>query len=596
MGWLYPQYPEQQTDQGVPEPSQTADDLLQVLLGESAQAKKVTLSNLSLTDLAQMAHTEILALVKKAGGQRAFARKTGIPRTTLQGYLHKTREDPYGHQPAPEPIEMITDFGPACAKVIRRYLFTWAQDGTQVHEPFLRNLEAYCAYHNTDYGDTCEIIIGGSTYNKSLFEDHTKKKAYWPESIQKYMRDERLRFNDRVDFCAEMNTLPTATSPLSGFEGYTHDKWGIFPHPKVQLVSVPTMAHKPAKINMTTGAVTKPNYVKKKAGLKAAFHHIIGAVILELDCHGRFFARHIIADEADGSFYDLDRFVFNGEVTVGHRVRALTPGDVHVFQIEPMVSAVTFGMAPTGMQHEEFGRVWESSEGVSIIDHLKPEYLFVHDVCDFRVRNHHSISDPYDRYRLFIDGTESVEDELKEVAFFLSNVRRPDMEVVVVESNHDLALRKWLSTADYRSDPVNAKFFLRAQYECYAAIDERRENFSIFEEVMTNFFEEYRCEGVRFLREDDTFVVDGVEMANHGHNGINGTRGSIKQYAKAATKSSIGHAHSAGIYDGAVQTGTSTKMKLGYNKGPGSWSWSHALQYQNGKRTLLTIQDGLAYL
>ncbi|AXQ69210.1 DNA transfer protein [Caulobacter phage CcrBL9] len=558
--------------------------------------RKVKLEGLTLTELASLAHTEILALVKKAGGQRAFARKTGIPRTTLQGYLNKSREDPFGHRPAPEPVEMITDFGPAMRRVVRRFILTSAQDGTKVHEPFLRNLEAYVSYLNTDEGDTCELFVAGFTYNKSLFEDHSKQKVFWPESIKKYMRDERLRFNDRVDFCAEMNTLPTAVSPLSGFDGYTHDKWGIFPHPKVQLVSVPTMAHKPAKMNMTTGAVTMPNYVPKKAGLKAAFHHIIGAVILEMDVRGRFFCRHLIADEADGSFYDLDRFVFDGEVTTGHRARALTPGDVHVFQIDPMVSAVTFGMSPTTIEHEEHGRVWEATDQVSIVDRLRPEYLFIHDVCDFRVRNHHSIADPLDRFRLFVDGTESVEDELKEVAFFLSTVGREDMQTVVVESNHDLALKKWLNTADYRHDPVNALFFLRCQTASYEAVANRVDHFSIFEHVMKTSFAEYDCQDVVFLREDDTFVVDGVEMANHGHNGANGSRGNIKQFSKVASKVTIGHSHSAGINDGAVQTGTSTKMKLGYNKGPGSWSWSHALQYQNGKRTLLTIQDGLAYL
>ncbi|UTU09476.1 hypothetical protein CcrBL47_gp190 [Caulobacter phage BL47] len=564
--------------------------------GEAEAPRRAKLEDMTLTKLASMAHTEILTLVKKAGGQRAFSRKTGIPRTTLQAHLYKTREDPFGHRPAPEPIEMITDFGPACGKIVRRFILTSAQDGTLVHEPFLRNLEALVDYFNTDRGDTCELIVAGFTYNKSLFEDHSKQKVFWPDSIAKYMRNERLRFNDRVDFCAEMNTQPTADKPLSGFFGYTHDKWGIYPHPKVQLVSIPTMAHEPALMNMTTGAVTKPNYVPKKAGLKAAFHHIIGAVLLELDHRGRFFARHLIADEADGSFYDLDRFVFNGEVTTGHRARALTPGDVHVFQIDPMVSAVTFGMSPTEMRDPEKGRIWQTAECVSIVDHLRPEYLFIHDVCDFRVRNHHSISSPLDRFRLYIDGTDTVEEELKEVAFFLSNITRPETEVVVVESNHDLALNKWLDTADYRQDPPNARFFLECQLARYRAEEEKNDAFSIFQEVMTTAFDDYRCEGVTFLKEDDKFNVDGVEMANHGHNGVNGSRGSIAQYAKIATKVTIGHSHSPGILNGAMQTGTSTKMKLGYNKGPGSWSWTHALQYQNGKRTLLTIQDGRAYL
>jgi hypothetical protein len=46
----------------------------------------------------------------------------------------------------------------------------------------------------------------------------------------------------------------------------------------VQLESIPTMKHSRAKQIMTTGTVTLPNYMRKKAGIKAMFHHMIGAV------------------------------------------------------------------------------------------------------------------------------------------------------------------------------------------------------------------------------------------------------------------------------------------------------------------------------
>ncbi len=99
--------------------------------------RRTKLEDMTLTELASLNHMQILALVKKAGGQRGFARKTGIPRTTLQAHLYKTREDPFSHRPAPEPVEMIADFGPANRRVKRRFILTSAQDGTSVHEPFL---------------------------------------------------------------------------------------------------------------------------------------------------------------------------------------------------------------------------------------------------------------------------------------------------------------------------------------------------------------------------------------------------------------------------------------------------------------------------
>ena len=353
------------------------------------------------------------------------------------------------------------------------------------------------------------------------------------------------------------------------------------------------MKNAPPKMNLTTGTVTLPNYVPKKAGLKASFHHIFGAVLVEINADGEFFCRHLIADDADGSFYDMDRFVSDGQVTEGLRVRALTPGDVHVFQVDPDVCAATFGIQPTDKRHPvEFGRIWNLIEGPCLLDILEPEHLLIHDVLDMRVRNHHSIGDAHDRFRLHVEGTDSVEDELGEVAFFLSSLKRDDMQIAVVESNHDLALNKWLKSADYRQDPVNARFFLQCQLEAYLAIEEGRKNFSIFECVMKNAFEDFNCEDITFLREDQGYMVDDVEMSNHGHNGANGSRGNIKQFSKIGPKVTIGHSHSAGINAGAYQTGTSTRMDLGYNKGASSWSPTHVVQYASGKRALLTYNGG----
>jgi hypothetical protein len=88
---------------------------------------------------------------------------------------------------------------------------------------------------------------------------------------------------------------------------------------------------------MTTGACTVPNYIEKKAGLKAEFHHQIGATIVEVDGADRIFCRQIGATN-DGSFQDLDAVVRNGEVTFGNRVEAITWGDIHREQIDPQVA------------------------------------------------------------------------------------------------------------------------------------------------------------------------------------------------------------------------------------------------------------------
>lgn len=537
-------------------------------------------------NLGRIEPENLLALVKKAGGQREFSRKYHVKRTTLQKRLYKLRTDPFQHRPAPVAREVVHEAGR------QRFILSSAQDKSRVHEPFLRNLEAYRDHLKGDA--PCELMIGGFTYSKKLFEDHDPNQSWFHKLVVPYLTNERIRIADKIDFCGEMNTLPTAEKPLSGFHTYTQGRWGIFPHAKVQLVSVPTMKNQPANQIMTTGAVTMPNYIHKKAGIKASFHHVYGAVLVEVDGDGTFFCRHLIADDS-GDFYDLDAFVSGGQVSTGFRLKALTPGDVHTAQIDPDVARVTFGCAPVEdlPSNPVSGRLWKS-EPSCMLDELKPEYLFIHDVSDFRARNHHEIKNPHIRFKHHVNGVESVEKELREVAAFLTTVQRgrPWMQTVVVESNHDKALLKWLETADYREDPVNAEFFLECQKATYAAIRQRIKKFSIFEWVMKTLYDPWTCDGVRFLRQDDDFVIGGVEHSNHGHKGPNGTRGTATSFVKIAARVTIGHIHTPQILDGVFVSGTSSKMDLGYNDGPSSWAHAHVGQYANGKRVILTICNG----
>jgi len=543
-------------------------------------------------DLDSVTPEELQKIVNKMGGQRPFSRKYGIPRSTLQLRLSKVVRDAFGHRPTPE-TRVLTIDAP-----VQRYILTAAQNETQLHHPFLTNLEAYRDYHRQT--GPCDILIAGFTYNKRMFENPDPDKVpYWEPRIEQYRIQERVRLGEMVEFCGEMNTRPTAKTPLTGFETYTRHRWGIIPHAKVQLRSIPNMKNDPAKIIMTTGACTKPNYVRMRAGIEASFHHALGAVLVEVAADGTFFCRHLIG-EKDGSFYDLDvrvetkdgeeRGVTFAEITTGHRAKAVNWGDLHVAQLDPEVARISLGYYPVTKGRR---RDWmRETSGDTILDKMKPEYQFFHDVADFQSRNHHNLRDPHVQFALHCEGVESVEEELHEVGEFIENTRRDFCKTVVVESNHDLALTRWLKEADYRMDPLNAEFFLACQKEKYAAIRQRRKAFSIFEHVLTEHFDDVKCEGVQFLREDQSFKVLDIEKGMHGHLGANGARGTPHTFTKAGSKSTTGHTHSCEIRDGSYVSGTTSNLDMGYNKGLSSWSHSHVLTYANGKRVILTLQNG----
>lgn len=533
-------------------------------------------------DLAQFEPEELIAAVNDAGGQRAFARQHGLPRSTLQNRLKEAQEklETFTDKPIPEPVELGLVPGR------QRFILTSAQDHTSVHKGFLSALMTYRDWLRND--GSCELMIAGFTYNKRLFEDHSKWQAMWPDMIREHMVWGRVRIADKIDFCAEMNTRPTAKTPLTGFETYTRHRWGIFPHAKVQLRSIATMKHEPSKQIMTTGAVTLPNYVQLRAGIEAQFHHVLGAVLVEVDENGVFFCRHLLAED-DGSFYDLDHRITPTSVTAGHRVEAINHGDIHTAQIDPIVSAATWGVYPTSKKING-RRVWEGLDGPTMIDVLYPKYQFFHDVSDQRARNHHNLRDPHHMFELFHHGIDSVEDEQAEVAMFLALTRRPWCESIVVESNHDLALKRWLKEADYKIDPLNALFFLRCQTAIYQAIKDGNRDFSIFEHVMrTSGFD---LTGIRFLRTDDSFRIFDIEKALHGHNGANGGRGSVLSFTRMGPKATVGHYHSPEIRDGIYAAGVKGLLDMGYNLGLSSWAHADVITLANGKRQIITWQDG----
>jgi hypothetical protein len=403
--------------------------------------------------------------VKKFGGIRPAARELGIPESSLRYKLDKEAKEERRSNLRATSLPAAIRF-PVPEEGVSYFILTSAQDGTKIHEDFFANLLAYRAWLQTEFSAPCNLMVGGFTYNKKLFEDHDTRsdKVWFDERLDPYILHERVDIGDKLVFCGEMNTLPTAVQPLSGFETYTRDKWGIFPHAKVQLRSIPTQKNALTKVIMTTGAVTMPNYIRKKAGIKATFHHVVGAVIVAVDSSGAFWCRHIQANSLkDGSFYDLDRFICKGEVVKGHRAEALTYGDIHHEKLDPLVARQTWGYSVEDQQviHNECLDGW-----------LRPKHRFMHDLSDFAPRNHHNIKDHHFRFLTHQTETDNVEDALVGCANFLSEVSKPrfagdDCQTIVVQSNHDNALLKWLKTADYKTDPENAVFFLECELEMH---------------------------------------------------------------------------------------------------------------------------------
>lgn len=451
-----------------------------------------------------------------------------------------------------------------------RFIITSAQNNTYVHRQFLESLETMADRIGA------RIIVGTFSYNLNGFQNLQKSEGEWFDPlIQKYTLDEPAVLADGLAWCGELNILPTAVNPLSGLHSYTKGASGIVPHAKMQLESLPTHKSEAARMMYTTGAVTKRNYIQKKAGQKASFHHVFGALLVEVDEAGDWFVRQLVAESDTGRFQDLDTIYTPYGYYENQHVEAINWGDLHSEKKNIEVYKTSF-------VNED-----------SMLNALKPKYQFVHDVLDFRARNHHNIKDPYFVFRNYMNQTDSVKDNVMDVIQTLRWMNRDWCQTVVVESNHDLALKRWLKESDYKTDPVNAIFYLECQLAMYTAIGNGVNNFSIFEHAVKK--ESPELSEVVFLKTDQSFEIcgpDGIECGQHGHLGINGSRGNIQAYQKLGTRYNIGHSHSATIKDGVYQAGVSGDLDMEYNMGGSSWSHSHIVTYPNGKRTIVTLKNG----
>lgn len=519
---------------------------------------------------------DIVALRERGLSLNAVAAQVGVSRTTVRRVLAGKAvvrvAEPVEEDEAPAPKGSLYDHYHEIKKLPgNRFILTSAQNNTLVHTKFLDSLEVMAKR----IGAT--IIVGTFSYNSNDGRQNLQKGAgdWFDDRIKPYIIDEPIQLADDLIWCGELNVLPTAVNPLSGFHSYTKSSSGIIPHAKVQLESLPTAKHEPCRMLYTTGAVTLRNYLQKKAGQKASFHHIFGALIVEIDADGDWFVRQLICDTESGEFYDLDTLYTPTASDAGYRVEAINWGDIHSEKYDTKVFAASF--ARRG----------------SMIDCLRPKFQLVHDVLDMTARNHHNINDPYFKFAQYVKGDDYVQADVAMVSNVLDSMSRSFCETVIVESNHDLALQRWLKTADYKDDPANAIFFLDCQLATYNAISNGDSDFSVFKYALTKH--NPTLSNVRFLRTDESFKVcgeDGIECGSHGHLGNNGARGSINSYQKLGSRHNIGHSHSAAIRDGVYQAGVSASLEMGYNRGGSSWSHSHIVTYANSKRTIVTLKNG----
>ena len=459
-------------------------------------------------------------------------------------------------------LENTKEFKDAKNKIFndkkQKFIITWAQAETSLHEDLLTNIEAYAKFIDADIH-----VIAGRYKNPNSLEASNrqikkdKNKIYWDKRVIPYLDANRQKLHDYLCVLSDIKVQPTASLPLSGFNSLTALESCIIGHPRVHLKSLPVLDDYPNKLLLTTGAVTLPNYTDTKLGAQSKFHHTFGFIVVELD-DDVFHARQVQSDE-DGNFYDLDLKIKDG---ICKKIKCNYP-------------AIVFGDLHYG-SHDQVSL----NKSLEIAKKFNCEIIVLHDIFDGKSINHHELNNPFAQLRNEETGDNNLENEISNVVDFLNSNK--NFNFLVISSNHDNFIDRWLQSNDWRKN-YNRKAFLK--YANIVANNLAPDG--IIPYILAENTSNTKCLGL-----NNSYRLLGWELSQHGHLGVNGSRGSVNQFKTLNTKTITAHSHTPERIDGSVSVGTLTKKRLNYNNGASSWLHSNVLMYPNGKVSHINLING----
>ena len=447
----------------------------------------------------------------------------------------------------------------------KRFIITSAQNETAVFSPFVNNLKSFAEYLGA------QLIVLPNHYNTSAFSGQAKGDHNWYDAaIRDYLvsNDHWLEFCNGIFLAASTNILPTTVFPVRAGKTIIGSAVAcIIGHTKQQAETLPRMKGQEAKWAYTTGTCTVRHYVHSAAGAKAEADHAYGALLVEIDNESlEWNVRQLRGSEIDGSFYDLNLYVSEGKVLDDNaHSLAMVWGDVHGEKLDLDFYKKSL----------DFMASYPITKAV------------LHDLHDFSSRNHHNRESGHFLASML---GRTVREDLETTSQILVDMRNviPEGDLIVVQSNHDDALKRWLDCNKYSpaKDPINAVTYHKLNAAVYRDIQNNEPERAILETALAEL--QLDSAMAVFLNLDQSCMVHGVEVGYHGHTGTNGSRGSPIQFAKTGIPMVTGHTHSPSLY-GNVTTVGCCNLDQGYNVGLSSWDLTHAIIYPNGYTSLIKL-------
>jgi len=346
----------------------------------------------------------------------------------------------------------------------------------------------------------------------------------------------------------------------------------IVGHPKQMMEPYPTGFESTPRVVHSTGAMTDPRYISNRVGKLAAESHTLGFLILEVKGR-KFFIRQVQIHPETGEFVSMGVRYFPDGNAKRERADSLVFGDLHAGAHDPTSLECAFDM----------------------IRYFKPKKTYWHDVHDAKSYTHH------DRKKMvtFLRNAHcfkslKAEGEVgKQILSMIDEVNKEvDAEGVIVNSNHHDHLDRYLEEREFNNDRINNDLasdlyvvFKRGLNPLRCLID------SPSEDVLDVLRDGYNSK-FRWLEPNSDEIRWGVQLGQHGHQGVMGSKGNNKQHSLAYNNAIVGHTHVPSIYNGVYTNGTLSWLRLDYSNGPLKTMHAHTVLYDGGFREMIVEIKG----
>jgi len=460
----------------------------------------------------------------------------------------------------------------------------WSSIGSgKLHEEYLKSILHYCKKNKarlfllSTHLEFSQI----SADIKTAHLDGVLDIVIDSQDITRKLQASNIRIHEKV------------VDPTAGIKRRLGDKSFIYASPKQTLEVIPSKKKGIPRLQMSPGAITEANYYKDtlrphKREVMAETDHIIGAIIIERE-DDLFFARQTQMGP-DHEFTDWGMAYYPDGKTVKIKEMMFVMGDLHSIE-----------------KHKVTFDIW-----LNLMDAF-PNLVgcVAHDIYDSASLNPHEYGKPISHMVSAIEGRTSASHELRILAEDLKGVRRVCEYLYIVDSNHDDMLARSFDNGSIWKIPENA--FLGSLLQPMAVMHQLRRDFSgselekaicerigIDKHALVKFFPKLtedisllefslqlvgmkKDENIKFLRKEDSLIYGGFQLANHGHQGVNGAKGSHASFKRVVDKMIYGHTHTEKQSNYVLSVGHTSDDPRYARGGFSNWTRSGAFIYATGE-------------